>query len=490
MSLTRRVAFSTIVQIVGKVIVTAVSLVTIGYLTRYLGVAGYGNYTTIFAYVSFWAVLADFGFFWVLVRELSKPNALKEHILNNVITLKVIFGLVVFSLSIVIGFLIPQYSWTLKVGIALIAASWFWMSLNATYIGLFQSQLEMYKAVISEIIGRTIILAGVLWLIFNQNSFEAILTVYIIGNFINVLINYYWGSKYVHFRFAFDRPFWKIIFKDSFPLALLSIIGVVHFKIDTVILSLIKGPLDVGIYGVPFKILEIATVIPAIFIGNVFPILTRYYHAGDERLSSSIQKAFDFLVIIAMPIMVWLMVLARPIINLIAGQEYLNTSTVSLHNQAITAPVILVILAFYVAVSFLLYIFSNILTVINRQASQIMPMVIITIINLALNIIFVPRFSYLASAVIACITVVMMFIWWIILSHRYLQFRLSYRVIPKVILAGIAMAVGLYFLIHWNVILASLAGFMIYFSAGWLVKLFDAKIIKSLLPRAGGDNES
>lgn len=486
MSLTRKVALSTIIQVVGKVIVTAISLVTIGYLTRYLGVEGYGNYTTIFAYVSFWAVLADFGFFWVLVRELSKPEADKNRIFNNVITLKIIFGIIVFALSIGVGFLIPQYSWPLKIGIALIAASWFWMSLNATYIGLFQSQLVMYKAVISEIVGRIIIFAGVFWLISSQSSFQAILAVYIAGNFVNFLLNYLWGSKLIRLKFAFDWAFWKIILADSLPLALLSIIGVIHFKIDTVILSLMKGPMDVGIYGVPFKILEIATVIPAIFIGNVFPILTRYYHAKDERLSQSIQKSFDFLVIIAIPIMVWLMALATPIINLIAGREYITASTVSFGGLPITAPIILVILAFYVAVSFLLYIFSNILTVVNRQNKQIWPMVIITIINILLNIIFVPRYSYLASAVIACVTVVMMFIWWFILSHRYLDFRLNYRVAPKAIIAGLAMALTLYFLAHWNVILVSIAGMAVYFAIGYWLKLFDRDMIKKILPNFGG----
>lgn len=489
MSLTRKVAFNTIFQIVGKVIVTAISLVTIGYLTRFLGVAGYGNYTTIFAYVSFWAVIADFGFFWVLVRELSKPDADKNHIFNNVITLKIIFGLVVFALCSAVGFFIPQYGWTLKIGISVIAASWFWMSLNATYIGLFQSQLEMYKTVASEIIGRVIILGGVVWLIFHQGNFQAILAVYIVGNFINFALNYLWGSKYIRLRPAFNLPFWKIILADSLPLALLSIIGVVHFKIDTVILSLMKGPLDVGIYGVPFKILEIATVIPAIFIGNVFPILTRYYHAQDSRLNESIQKSFDFLVIMAVPIIVWLAVLAWPIINLIAGQDYLLASTITIHGFAISAPRVLIILAFYVGISFLLYIFSNILTVINKQSTQIKPMIIVTIINIVLNVIFVPRYSYFASAIIACVTVTMMLVWWFVLSHRYLQFRLNYQVFPKALLAGLAMGLVCYFLMPWNVILVSLIGGAIYFLVGYWLKLFDQEMIKKILPaRLGGPN--
>lgn len=489
MSLTRKVAYNTIIQIVGKVIVTAISLVTISYLTRYLGVAGYGNYTTIFAYVSFWAVIADFGFFWVLVRELSKPEADKNRIFNNVITLKIIFSLIIFTLCSLAGFLIPQYSWTLKIGISVIAASWFWMSLNATYIGLFQSQLEMYKTVLSEIVGRAVIFGGVVWLVLAHGSFQTILAVYILGNIINFSLNFMWGSKYIRLRPAFDFAFWKIILIDSLPLAILSVVGVIHFKIDTVILSLMKGPLDVGIYGVPFKILEIATIVPGIFVGNVFPILTRYYHSQDERLNGSIQKSFDFLAILAMPIMIWLAVLARPLINLIAGREYLTTSTVNFYGITIAAPQVLVILAIYVGISFLLYIFSNILTVVNKQAAQIKPMIIITVINVLLNVIFVPRYSYFASAIIACVTVAIMFVWWFILAHRHLSFKLNYSALPKIGLAGLAMGLSLYFLQSFNIFLASAIGAVVYFGVGWALKLFDQEMLKKLLPGAGGSGE-
>ena len=74
MSLTRRVAYNTVVQVVGKVLTTLISLVLIAALTRYLGVSGYGSYTTIFAYIQFFAVLADFGFFWFFLREISKAS--------------------------------------------------------------------------------------------------------------------------------------------------------------------------------------------------------------------------------------------------------------------------------------------------------------------------------------------------------------------------------------------------------------------------------
>jgi len=482
MSLTRKVAFNTIFQIGSKILVTGLSLITIGYLTRYLGVSGYGDYTTIFAYIAFWAVIADFGFFWVLVRELSKPGADKSYVFGNLISVKFVFGLVIFTLAALVAFLIPQYSPSLKIGIAVIAASSFWMSLNNTYVGLFQSQLEMYKAALSEVFGRTLVLIGVLWMVHAGASLQAILGVYVAGSLLNFLLSFFWGSKYIKLRPRFDFGFWKMILIESFPLALLSIIGLIHFKIDTVILSIMKGPTDVGIYGVPYKILEIVLLIPGIFVGNVFPILTKYFHSGDSRLNESIQKTFDFLIILAVPVAVVLAVLAWPIIDFIAGKEYLTASTVNFRGLTISAPRVLFILAFSTGISFLLSIFSQILTVINKQKTQVWPLIVITAGNVALNIILIPRFSYFASAIINLLTVGIMLVWWFVLSRKYLHFKLNYGVIPKAALAGLVMGILMYFLMKFNVVIVAILGGLVYFTAGYLLKMFDWVMIKKLLP--------
>src|SRR3990172_11966613 len=128
MSLTRKVAYNTIVQIIGKVATTLISLILVAALARYLGVAGFGQYTTIFAYTQFFAVLADFGFFWYLVREIAKPEADTQKITNNVLTFRSLIALLIFSFSFLVAFLIPQYH-DLRAGIGIIAAASFWMTL-------------------------------------------------------------------------------------------------------------------------------------------------------------------------------------------------------------------------------------------------------------------------------------------------------------------------------------------------------------------------
>ena len=256
MSYTRRVAYNTTVQVVGKVITTLISLILVAALTRYLGVAGYGQYTTIFAFTQFFAVFADFGFFWFLVREISKPDADQEKIFNNVLTFRTLMAIGIFAVSFLIGLVIPQYH-DIRLGIGIIAAASFWMTLNGTYVGIFQNRLRMDKAAITDILGRLAILGVVLFQIKAGASLNQILWAYFVGNAINFLASALLGRIYLKMRPAFDLDYWKKIFWEALPIFIVSMLGLVYFKIDTIMLSLLKTPEDVGIYGPPYKVVEI-----------------------------------------------------------------------------------------------------------------------------------------------------------------------------------------------------------------------------------------
>ena len=56
----RRLAKNTIIQVGGKVSATISGIVTVGVLSRYLGAAGYGDFTLILTFLSLFAVLVEF----------------------------------------------------------------------------------------------------------------------------------------------------------------------------------------------------------------------------------------------------------------------------------------------------------------------------------------------------------------------------------------------------------------------------------------------
>ena len=70
-SLFKRIFVNTTSQIVAKGATVVLGFLTVGLLTRYLGVAQYGIYNLVFAYLTFFGIFADFGLQLSLVRDLS-----------------------------------------------------------------------------------------------------------------------------------------------------------------------------------------------------------------------------------------------------------------------------------------------------------------------------------------------------------------------------------------------------------------------------------
>lgn len=484
MSLTRKVFYNTIVQIVGKGVTAIISLFLVAALTRYLGVAGYGEYTTIFAYLSFFAVLADFGFFWILIREIANPETDINKATSNILTIRTLVGIVVFGLAYVVSFFIPQYA-SLRSGVGIAVFSLLFLALNSTYIGVFQNKLRMDKAAITDVLGRIIIFVLTLYFIRKGYGLNLILWAYAAGNIVNFLVSAWLGRIYVKVRPAFDMVYWKQIFVQTWPMAVVLILSLIYFRIDTLMLSLMKTSTDVGIYGPPYKVLEMLMLLPTMFMGNVFPIISLYIHTRDNRLSGAIQKSFDFLLIIAVPITLVIIFVAQPIIKLVAGNDFVIAQTVNpIFGIPATSVLALQILIIAVGFSFISHIFNYLIIALGKQSKLILPNIILVIFNIGLNFYLIPHYSYIGAAAATVLTeiLVLTFTWWV--ARKNVELNLNLNIVWKTGLAGLAMFVSLFLMVPYiNWILFSIIGSTIYIIILYLTGAINKDMFLSIIKR-------
>lgn len=481
MSYTRKVAYNTGVQVIGKVLTTLISLFLVAALTRYLGVGGYGQYTTIFAYIQFFGVFADFGFFWYLVREIAKPETDQEKIFNNVLTFRFIFALFIFGLSFLVGLVIPQYH-DIRFGLGIIAAATFWLTLNSTYIGIFQNRLRMDKAALGDVLGRLVILGIVLYQIKIGANLTQVLWAYFVGNFINFCLSCYLGRIYICFRPAFNFAYWRKIFLECLPIFIVTILSLISFKIDTVMLSLMRTPVDVGIYGPPYKVIEILVIFPGIFVGNTFPIITRYIYSQDPRLTNAFQKSFDFLVIMAVPIIVSIIILAERIIEIVGGNDFLTAHTIEpVWGIPATSTFALQILAVAAGISFLSFLFNYTIIALGKQTKLIGPNIFFVLFNVIMNLILIPKISYIGAAFVTVLTeICVVFLYWLVMKH-YLSVKIHLNILWKVALAGIILGLLLKFLSFLSLWFLIPISAVVYFLSLWLVGGISKGMIREIV---------
>jgi len=140
-------------QIVGKSVSTLLGLIAVALMTRYLGKEGFGNYTTIIAYLQFFGILVDLGLTIVTVQMIAERPAETNKIVSNIMTLRLVSAVIFLGLAPLIIWFFP-YASLIKIGVAITTLSFFFITLNQILIGVFQKELRTDKVALAEVIGR------------------------------------------------------------------------------------------------------------------------------------------------------------------------------------------------------------------------------------------------------------------------------------------------------------------------------------------------
>lgn len=444
MSNTKKVAFNTSIQLVGKLVTAATSVLVIAYLTRYLGIAGYGDYATIFAYLGVFGVFVDLGLFVTTVREIAKDPDKEKSILGSMLGLRIVLGLIIFTLAYFVALVLP-YSSIVKTGILIGAISHFIMSLNQVPLSSFQAKLTMQKATFSDIVGRLVLLGLVIWFIVAQLGFLYLIAAVTIGNIVVFTLNMFMFEAYAKVWPLFNLTIWKNLLIKALPMGVVIILATIYFRIDTVMLSVMKGSFDVGVYSAPYKILEVFLAVPSIFMSSVLPIITKALANGTDNAKNIFRRSFDFLSIIALPLVAGTIILATPVMVLVAGPDFV-----------LSGPV-LKILILALGASFLNGVLIYTVIAANQQKRLILPYVIAVIFNIVANFIVIPQYSYFGAAATTVVTELIVLMSSLYVVSKYLKLSPNWKVFGKALIASIIMGVVAFYInlhVMWVVLIA------------------------------------
>jgi len=469
MSLTRKIAYNTIIQFIGKILGTIIGVLTIAIMTRYLGQIGFGQYSTIMAYLQLFAILVDMGLSLTVIKLITDPSLEKERAMNNIFTFRFFSALIFLGIAPLVVIFFP-YDNLVKLGIAIASLSFFISSLNQILISLFQKELKLNGVAISEVAGRLVLLFLVTYFAFTDKGLTAIIWAVVLGSLTNFIINYLFALKFVKIKFAFDWQIWKKIFFITWPLALSIALNLVYFKADTLILSLTRSQAEVGIYNAPYRVLEILVNFIYLFVGIIFPVLTAaWVEKNYERFRDIFQKTFDALLIISLPMIFGTLFVANKLMLLIAGPEFSDSGN------------ILKIIIIATAIIFVNSLFGYAIVTLDKQRQMVRAYVIVAIVSLVGYLITIPIYGYYGAAVFTVISEAMILIFNLIMTIKTIKFWPKLNIIYKVLLSSGLMSLMLYFLANLNVILQIILASIVYLLFIFLFKGISKEFIQEIL---------
>jgi len=434
MSESRKLVANTGIQIIGRFLTLLISLVTLSYIANHLlfegsALKGYGQYTIVLTYISIIGATADLGLFTLVVREITgKRPEVAGRIVGSALVFR--FLLMLVTLLILGGlYNFLPYDGVVKQGIILGVVIAFLMLFSQAIATIFQANYLSGRIVVSEVIGRAVMAILTIYFLRQGLGLIPVIVANLIGNVVLLLASYLLSRTVSPIKIQFDFSLWKQTLPEFWSIAVVTLLGLVHFRLDSLILSVYKPVTDVGIYGVAYRIFDIILVIPAIFAANLLPILTRLNDTGRKiEIAQLIKRSTGLLFAASFALGVVIMILAPWIIVFVTSADF----TASALPLRILTPAFIFL--------FLTTIYAGAAIALREQKRLIGGYCLVVMVDIVLNIILVPRFSYVGAAVTTVTSEVVLMVYSFFLLTKLLPIRL--RSLPLGLMTIFAVAVS------------------------------------------------
>lgn len=444
----QKISYNLGIATLSRLILGGISLVVVGILTRFLGPEGFGQYSAIFAYLYIFTAIADLGFYTFMVREISRISepAEERKIAGKIFALRL---LAVVSLLVLADLLVFALPYPFKVKLGVLIASLFAVSSSLIQIltGIFQKYLRLYLISLSDILSRLVQLGSLAILIKFETGLLWFVAIAALSEAIHFGLVYGFSRRMVKVKPIIDFAYFRHALKTTLPIAVSLVLVLIYFKLDTVLLSVMKPARDVGIYSVAYKILEAVIFLPAIYIGLVMPILSKHAFADKAQFTRIFHKAFDVISIFALWFFAYLFLMSDWIIKIIGGSNFVQAGPV------------LKILSIAIFLIFFGNLGGNAIIALNLQKKAMWIYFAGAVINVGGNLLLIPRYSYFAAAWTTVFTelFITLLMFWLICKNANVTIRKS--IFGKAVLAIVIAAI----------LMLPLRGSFIWASLIWLI---------------------
>ncbi len=389
---TLKIALNATSQLIVRFSGTLTSFLATFLIAKFLGVEELGSFIKITTFVTLFYLLIDYGInSYFLKHHFEKA----EELFGNLLALRFFISIFVFILVGAIALILPYngnsgYSGIEKIGILIFSCTLFTEGILVSFSGLLQKHLLQKKLILPSILSNLVLLAGICFSIYLQSLFFLLLS-YPISEILQIILLHLFLKKNISYSFSlfsFSSFSKKALFSSS-PLALMLVLNVVYFRADSFILALFKNNVDVGVYGFAYKIFEFLIAFPAFFSAGVFPILIKNAH--NEKVFEDKVLSHTGILLGASLVFLTASCLLAPFIVLVKP-EFL---------QAVFP---LQILSCSLPFFFLTSLFQWVLLLKEKIKQLVFIYAFTMFLNILLNVMFIPKYSYVAASFITFFT--------------------------------------------------------------------------------------
>ncbi len=447
---TAKIAKNSLVQLVAGIINKLLGVLLVIYAARQLGTVGFGTYSYVLSLYAIFYIITDFGLGTITTRDVAQDSSRESVYLGHTLILRFFLSLVAALGLILTVWALRQPALLIKIS-AIVALSLFFTSAVDSCSALFNAHQRMEIPSAIAVIAATLRItaslgalaggAGVVTLIWIQSVMSAV-------QFIIIFITL---RQFVRPNFHMDWSFAKHLLRQAYPLALANLFSVVYFRVDTVMLGVMKDQSSVGIYNAAYRLLEFTLIFPAYYGGAIFPVIASSFKVNQQRFLLIYRRSLKYMWIITLPMALGVTMLGPTIIRVLYGQAYIQSVQ------------LLSVLMWSLLIIALNSVSAPYLIVMEKQRIVTVFALVMMLFNMVLNAVFIPAYGALGAAGVTLGSEVINSLLYVIVLAKPLSLNLGLlRYFVKPALAGLIMVVLLYFIGAWDMGFQIVLGAAVY----------------------------
>lgn len=415
-----------------QIITWLLTLLLTVFLPRYLGPSAMGEFATA---LSLWMVLGylvNLGMDVYIAKEVARNHTRLPVLLGTSYAIRTLMYLLLLTGLFVYLVAFPTSLETFVVIQVIGLATYLGMLAQATAAAL-QGLEKMQYSALGLIVHRFVNTVLVFAAIGLGLGLVAISGALAMAGLAWFLIQLYFLLRATGIRLAVSLVELRVMLRSSFPYFVASIVGVFYLQADVLLLNQMATSAEVGWYVVARQLYGTLLFVAVVFTTVMFPILTRTHVASPETMPGIMRKAFELMLVIAVPIGLGLTVISQQLVDLLFGNDYRP------------AGVILGLFGLVLICMYFNILFGQYYTSTDRQNHWTIVLMIGLVLVVMLNAIFVPmaetqfQNAAIGSALALLATEGFMCVAGVVLAPREMLRTSLLRNIPRVWLAGVLM---------------------------------------------------
>lgn len=448
-----------------KLFVRVVSVPFLLYVAATLGPSLFGVFSFVLATVEMVSSLGDFGLSRYGTRFLVREEKDQARFVGILLSLQVFTSVVLAGGGLIVVLIARPDSPKMQVlllGLGAVLLSAFVYTTET----IFTAAKNFAASALFAILGRLVYLVAGFTVLGLGYSVVAVMWAYLASMAIESLVRMsYVITKVTRFSFKFTWDDTKKVGRGTLPFAATALATLVYYRADTIIMEIIRGDADVGIYSAAYSFFSFFVWVPIVLSRALLPVLTARYRDNPAEAEYASWYWYRLAGVTGVAVAFIMTMLAGPIIDTLMPNVY-SESVVTLRILMWAIPTLML-----VSMSF------NSLTVRDKEKKGAHTSAFAAVMIVAMDLALIPRYGPRGAAVAMVVTTALWSALTYILLSKYVfaaQHRL-YRTFSMPVIGGILMTGAALVVSSAGIAFSLVAGLAVYGATVLVLRALEHK---------------